>query len=186
MNKPSRLYASRTSWEHDQSHDWLWQYLQKVLVEPSCLLDSLEWLVWQCLLAISSNQLTIQVPSTRALGTLVTLPLWLLRSAGFSVVGTRCHRRLVWLCIFWIWFAKNWGYSPLSWSQWRATVLSNQHWMLVARGKPSNTLRTFTAELAAIWPETSSKRGIVSPCLARHDLAVTKPFITPVSCVTTA
>ena len=53
-------------------------------------------------------------------------------------------------------------------------------------GNPSSAFSTFMIGFVAICADTSSNRGMVSICFASRAFAVTKPWLTPDGCLTTA
>jgi hypothetical protein len=105
-------------------------------------------------------------------GASTTLPPRLPKSAGFSAVDTWCHVKLERWRILFTRLATNCLYSPVPRIQNNETVLSSQQWRsAVMMGWIA--CWTLVIKLAAMWPATSSKLGIVSPRLAKRDLAVT-------------
>ena len=59
--------------------------------------------------------------------------------------------------------------------QCSARLLSS-HQYTCTKGNPWSSLRTLLTKLTAIFPETSSKRGIVRPCLAKRALQATNSW----------
>ena len=88
-------------------------------------------------------------------------------------------------CIFITLFDTNCLYSLPPSIHWRATELSSHPWLCFT-GKPWSALPTFVTRFAAICADTSSNRGMMSPCFASRTLAVINPWLTPDGCLTTA
>ena len=93
-----------------------------------------------------------------------TDPPRLAKLAGFSSELTCRHTTsdcaLIFVTLFWT----NCLNSLLPHIQCRAAVLSSQPYTLEI-GRPSKAFLTLVSKLVAIWPATSSKRGIESPLL---------------------
>ena len=81
--------------------------------------------------------------------------------------------------------AMNCLYSPCPRIQYKATELSSQQCVLLT-GSPSRASLTLSTRFTAMWPETSSNRGMVSPCLDSLDLAAIRPWLVPDACQMTA
>ena len=106
------------------------------------------------------------------------------RSAGFYDVGT-C---LQWISGCW-WilltrFDTNCLHCPFLRIQWRATVLSNQA-KISGAGRWSKAFFTLTRRLFIICEDMSSRRRMVSPCLASRLVTATRRWVTPDDCRTT-
>ena len=63
------------------------------------------------------------------------------------------------------------------------SVLSSQHYLSSVILKPYSAACTFVDKLTAIWPDMSSKQGILRLFSARRDLAAIRPCVTPDACV---
>ena len=115
----------------------------------------------------------------------VTGPPRLARSAGLSLVGTCLHVMSPCSLIFRTQFATNCLKSPFPRIQCSATLLSSQQ-CREDTGNPCSASCTLLRRFTAMWPETSSRWGIVNPCFASLAFAVTRPWFTEVGCLTTA